>query len=253
MLSSSIGPSLDPFFDLSTQPFCVMTADGKLIKVNASWSRLLSSDGRAPAAALPDILYEADRQQAKAALERLFPGPAEVVIQGSAICIDGSVRRLSFRLTTVEGGEHVFGVIEQVADTKASTTMRAITEDYYVQILDALEELVLIKGPKSRLMWANKAFRNFYGMTNDQLRGIVDAPFNEPDYTLQYVKDDSYVFEREKVLNIPEEPVKRHDGELHLFRTIKYPHRDINGEVIGTFGISRDLTGERRKRGSVGS
>jgi len=112
---------------------------------------------------------------------------------------------------------------------------------------DGITDLVLVKGPQSRLLWANKAFRELYGMSNEQLQGMIDAPFNEPDYTLQYIKDDQYVFENEKTLVIPEEPVTRHDGDVRTFRTVKSPIRNAAGEVIGTVGISQDITELKQK------
>ncbi len=137
---------------------------------------------------------------------------------------------------------------EEIPLATAPASRRAGTDHFYEQILDALDDMVLVKGPKSRLVWANRAFREHYGMTNEALRGIVDAPFSEPDHTQQYVKDDRHVFETGQRLDIPEEPVKRHDGEVHIFRTVKHPQRDLNGNVVGTFGISRDITGEMRRQ-----
>ena len=36
------------------------------------------------------------------------------------------------------------------------------------QVLDAIDDLVLVKGPKSRIIWANKAFRTYYAMTAEE-------------------------------------------------------------------------------------
>lgn len=115
-------------------------------------------------------------------------------------------------------------------------------EKNYYQILDAISDMVLVKGPNSRILWANKAFRDYYGMSNEQLTNIIDAPFNEPDFTKQYVRDDTYVFTTGKTLDIPEEPVTRHDGKVFLFHTVKSPILNAKGEVIMTIGISRDVT-----------
>ena len=121
----------------------------------------------------------------------------------------------------------------------------AWNESSTLQVLDAIGDMVLVKGPGSRMVWANKAFRDFYGMTNEQLRGAVDAPFNEPDYTLQYVKDDAFVFETGRTLDIPEEHVTRHDGEVFLVHTVKSPIRDAAGNVVMTVGVFRDITNSR--------
>lgn len=125
-------------------------------------------------------------------------------------------------------------------DTNTPESFRA--NDHYSQILDSLSDMVLVKGPKSRLLWANRAFLEYYGMTNEQLKGIIDAPFNEPDYTQQYVKDDAQVFNTGKVLDISAEPVTRHDGQVRYFHTVKTPIFNAEGRVIMTVGVSRDIT-----------
>ena len=50
------------------------------------------------------------------------------------------------------------------------------------------------------------------------------------------------VFETGEILEIPAEPVTRHDGEVRLFSTVKSPIRNEEGEVIMTVGVSRDIT-----------
>lgn len=116
------------------------------------------------------------------------------------------------------------------------------TNETFYQILDSIPDLVLLKGPQSRIVWGNKAFRNYYGMSLQQIENMVDAPFSPPDHTLQYVKDDAWVFENGKPLNIDQEPVTRHDGEIHYFHTIKAPLFDSFGRVYRTVGVSRDIT-----------
>lgn len=116
------------------------------------------------------------------------------------------------------------------------------SSESYEQILDAIGDMVLVKGPSSRLLWANKAFCEYYGMTNEQLEGLIDAPFSAPDHTQNFVKDDTKVFESGKILDIPEEPVNRHDGAVRIFHTVKSPIFDSENKVAMTVGISRDIT-----------
>jgi two-component system NtrC family sensor kinase len=114
------------------------------------------------------------------------------------------------------------------------------------QILDAITDMVLVKGPQSRLEWANKAFLSVYGMTNAQLEGLIDAPFSEPDLTQQYVKDDLQVFASGLPLEIPEESMIRHDGKVLTCHTVKSPIIDSTGKVIKTVAVIRDITERRR-------
>lgn len=129
--------------------------------------------------------------------------------------------------------------------TRAEEILRE-SEGAYVQILDSISDMVLCKGPQSRLLYANKAFRDYYGMTLDQLRGIVDATFNKPAYTQQYLLDDAYVFRTGKSLNIPEEPVTRHDGKVFFFNTLKTPIFNQDGEVTQLVAVARDTAEQKR-------
>ncbi len=115
-------------------------------------------------------------------------------------------------------------------------------KENFLQILDALGDMVLVKGPKSKILWANKKFCEYYGMSAEQLKGLIDAPFVEPDQTQNFVRDDTYVFENGEILDIPEEPATRYDGEIRIFHTVKSPIFDNSGNVIMTVGISRDIT-----------
>lgn len=115
-------------------------------------------------------------------------------------------------------------------------------ELYLHQILDAIPDMILVKGEGSRILWANKAFKDYYGMNIEQLQEIIDAPFQKPDYTRQYVLDDAWVWNNKKPLLIECEPVTRFDGVVRKFETLKSPIIGHNGEIRMTVGISRDIT-----------
>jgi two-component system phosphate regulon sensor histidine kinase PhoR len=110
------------------------------------------------------------------------------------------------------------------------------------EVLNAIDDLILVKGNKSKLLWANKSFLNYYGMTNEQLLDLVDAEHSDPDDTLKYVRDDEFVFESGKVLDVLSEPITNGAGEINYFHTVKAPIFDSHKGVIGTVGASRRVT-----------
>ncbi|MDQ2097665.1 MAG: PAS domain S-box protein [Tychonema bourrellyi B0820] len=134
----------------------------------------------------------------------------------------------------------------QLAEIDRTQQQLRESEKRYHQILDSIADMVLVKGPESKILWANQAFRDYYGMSEEELQGIVDAPLANPDNTRPYIKDDSFVFETGQTLQIPDEPVVRHDGEVRLFSTVKTPIRNAEGEIAMTVGISRDMTERKR-------
>jgi two-component system, OmpR family, phosphate regulon sensor histidine kinase PhoR len=117
--------------------------------------------------------------------------------------------------------------------------------EWYEEVLNSVSELLFVKGKKSKLLWANKAFCDYYGMTPEQLKNIIDAPSSDPDDTVQYVKDDNYVYTKGIRLNIPAEPVTDFKGNLAYFHTIKSPVFDTKGNVYQTVGVARLINDEK--------
>jgi len=128
---------------------------------------------------------------------------------------------------------------------RAEENLRA-TEQMYRQILDSISEMIFLKDRNFRLLWANKAFRDYYNMTNVELKGILDSEINKPEFTKQYNEADTHVFDTGNFIDIPEEPVTRHDGQVRLFHTIKAPLFSENGEAVKLVGVARDIT-ERKQ------
>lgn len=126
----------------------------------------------------------------------------------------------------------------------------------FEQVLESMHDMILVKGDRSRLLWANKAFRDLYGMSNQELQDLIDSPHSDPDDTVQYVKDDHKVFTEGKPLRITE-PVTNHQGETRYFDTMKTAIRDSSGVIVKTVGVSRRIqdsslietsAGEREQR-----
>jgi PAS domain S-box-containing protein len=130
----------------------------------------------------------------------------------------------------------------QLAECRAARQGLQEQVDIFFQTMDQLDEMVLIKGPKSRIVYANKAFRELYGMSLEQINGLIDAPFNEPDYTQQYIRDDEQVFTTGQSLEIPIEHVMRHDGALRHVHTLKAPAYNSTGQISHTVAVMQDIT-----------
>lgn len=139
--------------------------------------------------------------------------------------------------------EHTKTVLEgEIEENLKAQQLLSKTERSYRQILDAITDMVLVKGPNSRILWANQAFCNYYGMTAEQLKDLIDSPIMPPDQTKQFIRDDEKVFRGGVPLNIPSEAVTRHDGEIRFFHTVKSPIFDKDGKVIQSVGVSRDIS-----------
>ncbi|MBW4683412.1 MAG: PAS domain S-box protein [Microcoleus vaginatus WJT46-NPBG5] len=167
---------------------------------------------------------------------------------------DGEYRDMSVRAVPVleaDGSVREWvGVHTDITDRKRVETALKESEHRYAQILDSLQDMVFCKAANSVVVYANKAACNYYGMTQEELRGVTDVPFNKLDYTQQYLKDDLQVFTTGQPVEILEEPNVRADGQTRFFHTIKCPIFDTNGNVVEIVGVSRDIT-DRKQEGEV--
>jgi PAS domain S-box-containing protein len=119
-------------------------------------------------------------------------------------------------------------------------------ETLFKQILDAVPDMVLLKAPGSRLVWANAAFRSAYGMAKEHFEKVVDTSHYRPEYTRQYVEADAAVFNDHQTIVVPNEPLTRADGEVLRVHTTKSPIFDAHGEAVMLVAVCHDLAERNR-------
>jgi PAS domain S-box-containing protein len=194
---------------------------------------------------------------------------ARILIQTQEIALkphgqEAFATSLSLTLEYAPGTETnllwLFQDIRELKQQQAIAQRLAAQEAYiqnerrYQQILNAISDLIFVKDRNSRLVWANQALLDFYGMPLEAIQAIVDTVFTNPDFTRQYLEDDAVVFETGKTLEIPQESITRHDGTVRHFFTVKFPIRNEQGAVTELVGVCRDITdrqqAEMRRRQS---
>jgi PAS domain S-box-containing protein len=201
-----------------------------------------------------DFVHPEDSDEVRAAFSRLSvcenDNENDNEIEYRIVRPDGEIRWIRDRAFPIKNstGEiyRIVGIAEDISERKRVQKELQDAKKMYQQILDAITDFILVKGPQSRIVWANKAFRDYYQMENSELIGIVANKFEEPDYIQQYILDDARVFNSGEVRQVLEEPIKSGDGEVHYFDTIKSPIFDTEGEVVMTVGVSRNTT-ERKQ------
>ncbi len=114
-------------------------------------------------------------------------------------------------------------------------------------LMDNFPDQIYFKDADSRFLRINKALAEKFGLASPNLAvGRSDLDFFAPEYARQTAADELAVMQSARPLVGKEEEEIRPDGRSTWVSTTKMPLRDAEGQVIGSFGISRDITERKR-------
>jgi PAS domain S-box-containing protein len=115
------------------------------------------------------------------------------------------------------------------------------TDEQQKAILNNIPDQAWLKDVDSRYILVNEAFVAACRLPEQQILNRTPVDVWPENWGREYIDTDRRVIEQGVRLRYEE---RRHaeDGTLRWYDTIKTPIRDEHGDVIGTTGISRDIT-----------
>jgi PAS domain S-box-containing protein len=118
------------------------------------------------------------------------------------------------------------------------------------EILLALQELasdhIYFKDHQSRFRWCCKAVCDRFGVSQQDIVGKSDFDFYEETHAQQAFDDEQEILRTGVAIYGKIEREGSIDGKERWALTSKMPLRNKAGEIIGTFGISKDITDLKR-------
>jgi PAS domain S-box-containing protein len=114
-------------------------------------------------------------------------------------------------------------------------------------LMDNLPDSIYFKNREGQFTLVNRALAKTFGRDDPaELTGKTDFDFFTGEHAQQAFDDEQdLVHERASVVSKEERETWR-DGRETWVMTTKLPFRDTGGNVVGTFGISRDITERKR-------
>lgn len=131
---------------------------------------------------------------------------------------------------------HYISILENKTGIAGGAFLNALLENY--------SDVIYFKDKESRFLKVNKAFLNRY-----KIQSYADI-YGKTDFDLFADSHARAAFEDEKeilitgqpLLNKEEEEVGLQSGDIAWVSTSKMPFYDENKNLIGTFGVSKDIT-----------
>ncbi len=141
---------------------------------------------------------------------------------------------------------HIIGVQGVFWDiTSRIQAEQALLQERYLlhTLMDNFPDQIYFKDSNSRFIRVNKSLTQRFAVVNPALvEGKTDFDFFTQEYALKTFEDERKVMRTGQPIVDQEEKQTWPGGGATWVSTTKMPLRDLNGKIVGSFGISRDMT-----------
>lgn len=139
------------------------------------------------------------------------------------------------------------GIIRDISEQKKAESALFKEQILVRNIMDNIPDQIYFKDLESKFIRTNKVVSERFGLSNpDDIIGKSDFDFFAKEHAQNAFQAEQEIIKtKQPVVGIEEQEVWP-DGSMSWASTTKMPLFDRNGEVIGTFGISRDITEKKQ-------
>ncbi len=163
---------------------------------------------------------------------------------------DGSVHHLRARGKIYrDGGEHVrlTGACWDITERKSMEEALANERFLLRTLMENIPDQIYFKDTASRFVRISDAMLSRFGVrTVGEVMGKTDFDFFTKEHAQEAFDDEQRIVQTgQPLLDLIEHETWR-DGRETWVSTTKLPIRDPQGRIVGSFGLSRDITDRRR-------
>lgn len=138
----------------------------------------------------------------------------------------------------------VVGIGLDISEKKRMERLLKENEETLAKVFDTTTDVMFIKDANGRFVMANKAFADLFGRTPKEILGKSDKDLSSPEIAAEAAKEDAEVVRTGKTMNFTR-PRTLPSGNYY-FNTVKTPMRNLQGEITGVLGITRDITAVKK-------
>lgn len=242
----------DAIFDLllknSSTGELLIDMAGRVIRINDAYSRLIGYTEE-ETRNRPNNLFttKADYEKELAHIEELKNGDqSDTKYIASRMTKSGEI--IPVEVTAIlfrdSDGQPNF-VLKRVKDIRERLKHEQHQKSQISFLQTLLNEIPInlyFKDRESRFLLVSKSLVLFFGQENiSDLIGKTDFDFFEEKHAREAFEDEQHIMRTGQSI-VKEEKEEHKDGRVTYSFTTKAPYRDEEGNIIGTYGISKDIT-----------
>lgn len=132
--------------------------------------------------------------------------------------------------------------------TTTKRTQDALLYEQYLlkSYMDNSPDSIFFKDIESRFTRVNKAQAMILGVsTESEVVGKSDFDYFSANHARKAFEDEQIILRTGKAIINKEEKASWHDGRTMWFNTSKFPFKDRDGKIVGTFGVSTNITPQK--------
>ena len=147
-----------------------------------------------------------------------------------------------------------FGISKDVTALKAAEANLASERDLLCTLLDNSPDCIYFKDRQSRFVRCSKAFEKLFQVSDrSRFIGKTDFDFFTEEHARPAFEDEQDIIRTGQPLFGKVEKETHGDGRTTWCLTNKMPWRDKDGNIIGTFGISKGVTALKEAEANLAS
>jgi PAS domain S-box-containing protein len=210
------------------------------------WSRAEVLDRPLAETIIPERYREAHQRGLRRYLET---GEARVLnrrIELAAVRRDRGEFQVEIAIIPLRGGDNTAfsAFVRDITErTRAELALRQ-SQQLLQAIVDNSQAVVYVKDLEGRYLLVNRRFEEIFLLTREAVLGRTDHHFFAKDAADAFRDMDVRVADAKQALT-EEETVPQTDGQ-HVYISVKAPLRDAAGKTYGIFGISTDITEQKK-------
>jgi len=137
-------------------------------------------------------------------------------------------------------------VIRDISDRKQAEIKLAREHELLQTLMDSIPDSIYFKDEKNRFVMVNKSKASHSDVTPEEMIGKTDFDFLPPNQAKKAFEDDEEVMKTGRFIINEIEKITNIDGTERWVSVTKIPRFDAEGNIVGTMGISRDITEWKR-------
>jgi sigma-B regulation protein RsbU (phosphoserine phosphatase) len=226
---------------------CLIDRGGMIRAVNLEAGRILRLPANPEGQPFSEIGDEPSRSILNELIDREARTAAGLAPTSVRFALrDGVARHLEFsstRGTSLPSGGRLLLLHEVAIDDHESRYDRSILQS----LMEYIPDHIYFKDRESRFMRINRSHAILFALARpEQAVGKTDFDFFTPEHAQPAYDEEQEILRSGAPVVNREQRVTLHDGRVYWVSTTKLPFRDQDDRIIGTFGISRDITENKR-------